>query len=203
MPLTGGGGKKTLKFTKSEVCLLHLPPNPPVNSLMRWPGLWLRICDHSQVFCACFLGTCLPLWFAAWPLPKVQLALCAQWPSSPPLQLNLRIIQFQYWRWLNSLEMWFHSSFLETIRLAIVISHLGEIFSERNWQAKHFHFRVLMISLYLMGFLWGSNEIIHNKHLKTVKCKTNRRYIYYYLVVLNMGRWRKASQNFAVFWSMR
>lgn len=126
--INGGGGKKTLKFTKSEVCLLHLPQNPPVNSLMWWPGLWLRICDHSEVFRPCFLGTCLPLWFGAWPLPKAQLSLCVQWPSSPPLQLNLRIIQFRYWRWLNSLEMWFHSSFLETIRLAIVISHLGEIF---------------------------------------------------------------------------
>lgn len=45
-----------------------------------------------------------------------------------PLKLSLRIIQLWNWGWLNSLEMWFHSSFLETIRLAIVISHLGEIF---------------------------------------------------------------------------
>lgn len=121
MPLIGG--QKNTEIYK--VWGLSAPPPP---SLMRWPGLWLGICDHSQVFGACFLGTCLPLWFAAWPLPKAQPALCVQWPSSPPLQLNLRVIQFQYWRWLNSLEMWFHSSFLETIRLAIVISHLGEIF---------------------------------------------------------------------------
>lgn len=145
MPLIGGQKNTEIYKSLRFVC----STSPPV--LCGDLGYDSGSVTTVRCSSACFLVPAYPSWFAAWPLPKAQPALCVQWPSSPPLQLNLRVIQFQYWRWLNSLEMWFHSSFLETDRLAIVISHLGK-FLERNWQAKRFHFRVLMISLYLMGF---------------------------------------------------
>lgn len=118
MPLMRGRG----------VCLFRLLQNPTVDCLIQWPGLWLMICDHGRVFCHCLLCTCLPLQLRARPLSKAQLSLCVRWVSSLPLELSLRILQLWDWRWLKSLEMWFRSSFLETIRLALVISHLGEIF---------------------------------------------------------------------------
>lgn len=78
-------GGRTWKSTKAEVCLLLLQ-NPTVDCLIQGSGLWLKICDHSQVFCHCLLCTCLPLQLQAWPLSKAQLSLYMQWRGllAPP-----------------------------------------------------------------------------------------------------------------------
>lgn len=123
MPLIGG--KKHWNLQSLRFVCSTSP------SLMRWPGLWLGIWDYSQC-------SALASWAPAYPsglqpdlFPRLSPPLCVQWPSSPPFQLESESYTVPVLRWLNSLEMWFHSSFLETIRPAIVISHLGEILGKK------------------------------------------------------------------------